>query len=153
MSRVQQVLTPGIALLLATVGGYGCNTKRVPDAPAAFGQLNTIAMAYARATEGLDHPPQNKEELMQFLSTTPPDQEDRGPEEPPRPKIDLDAFVIHWGVETRDLPRGRPAEWPVLAYEKQSTDGKRWVACFRRVRQVTDEELSALPFPKGYKAP
>jgi hypothetical protein len=109
-------------------------------------------MVYARATESLDHPP-NKEEFLQFLKQLQQDQEDRNPEESQRPGVDLNAFVIHWGVECRDLPRGRPSEWPVLAYEKQSRNGKRWVARYRMLREVTDEELSSLPFPKGYTPP
>jgi hypothetical protein len=153
MVRAQYLSKTGVVFLLITVGGYGCGSKKAEEPPPAFGQLNTIARVYALATENLDHPPQNKDEFMPFLKDALQGQEDGNPEDALRPKVDLDAFVIHWGVDCRDLPRGRPAEWPVLAYEKQSKNGKRYVLRFRMVREVTDEELSSLPFPRGYNPP
>ncbi len=48
---------------------------------------------------------------------------------------------------------GKPAEIPVLAYEKNGVDGKRLVLQVRYVTLVSDEDLATLPFPPGFKAP
>jgi hypothetical protein len=132
--------------------GCGGGKSYAPPAPASD-QLRVIGVAYAKATASLGRPPANKEDLLPFL----PKQQDPDigePEDYFRSKVDGEEFVIHWGVDVRALNMsGRPADLPVLAYEKKGEDGKRLVLQGRYVNQVTDEELAKLPFPAGYHAP
>src|SRR5205807_9669556 len=133
MFREKSTLMLGILGLLASLGGSGCGSGSVQDDSSSAGQLRTIAMAYGKATETLDHPPNNKAELIEVLK-------EMGYEDPEndvlRSKVDREEFVIHWGFDGRDL-RGRPGDMPVLAYEKQGKDGKRRVLQYRWVKEVT----------------
>jgi hypothetical protein len=149
---VQQFLSIYVVLFLVAVSVPGCGQRKADEPPPAFSELRTIGRAYAIATKNLDRPPQNKEELLQVINEMRPEA-DEGEEQPPAPKINFDDFVIHWGVECRDLPPNKPAEWPVLAYAKRAHEGKRYVLRYKRVTQVPEEEFSSLPFPRGVTPP
>jgi len=115
-------------------------------------------MAYGKATLDLDRPPKNKEELLPFLKPPAnPDNPDAAtlkPEDILRSPADGEEFVIHWGIDIRSLNMGGdPAKLPVLAYEKNSHNGKRLVLQGRTVTEVTDEQFSELPFPRGHNPP
>jgi hypothetical protein len=150
MVRVKHILNAGVVYVVV-IGIAGCGSgTTVKQLPASVFQLKLIAQAYAQATESLERPPNNKQEILEFLK-------DKGydnPEDILRSKVDGEEFVIHWGVDYRNVgPGSRPATLPVLAYEKVGKDGKRQVLQFRYVSQVADEDLASLPFPKPYKAP
>ena len=159
MVRAEIILKVGVVGLVASMSGFGCGGSEVvnPSAPSAS-RLRTIVVAYAKATDELDHPPGSKEELLPYLKSQPdPDDSDT-----PVKEIDVDAlfrsptdgenYVIFWGVDCREFS-GFPRTQPVLAYEKEGKDGKRVVAQGRYVRTVTDDEFAELPFPKGRRAP
>jgi hypothetical protein len=147
-----------IAGLLAGAVAQGCGSDSVPLVTSSSTRLGTIAFAYLRATDALDHPPRNKDELAPFLKREP----DAGDPDKPVSEIDLDElfrsptdgqdYVILWGADFRDLGLSR-RKMPVLGYEKESKDGKRLVAQGRYVHIVTDEQLADLPFPPGFRAP
>jgi len=115
-------------------------------------------MAYGQATVKLERPPNNKEEIFDFLKGPPkaddPNAATINPEDVMRSPVDGEEFVVHWGLDFRTMNLGGdPAKLPVLAYEKHSHGGKRLVLQGRSVSEVTDEEFADLPFPKGYSHP
>jgi hypothetical protein len=146
--------------LAIILGGAGCGRSVTVGkvTSKSWYNLRTIGMAYGQATINLDHPPKNKEELMPFLKPPPnPDNPEAAtlkPEDILRSPVDGEEFVIHWGLDFRTFNMGGdPAKLPVLAYEKHSHDGKRLVLQGRTVTEVTDDQLSELPFPKGFNPP
>jgi hypothetical protein len=155
MQRAAYLAKASVFGLLLSISGYGCGGahKSPPPPPSAF-QLKTIAMAYAEATDRLDHPPESKEEFLPYLKDIIKDNKEwTNPEDILRSKNDGQEFVIHWGVDCRDL-QGLPQKMPVVAYEKTGQDGKRQVLQGRRwVRVVSDDEFAELPFPQGAKRP
>jgi hypothetical protein len=156
MFRANRVLKT--LYLLAAAGGFGCGSHNVAKPlPTASLQLRSIANAYFQATNSLDRPPASKDEIMPFLKAPadPNNPEKTGsPADVLRSPDDGEEFVIHWGVDVRDLNvSGNPDRLPVLAYERQGKDGKRYVLQVRNVRYLTDEEFRALPFPPGVRPP
>src|SRR5438874_3048473 len=91
----------GLCALLCTSGCGG--SAKITDSAASAGQLTTIAAAYAKATESLDRPPMNKAELMDFVKELVKEQEDVDPADVFRSKVDGQEFVIHWGVDYRNM--------------------------------------------------
>jgi hypothetical protein len=151
MVRAEYLLKSGVVCLLVSMGGFGCSSaKTSPLPPASVFQLRIIGVAYARATEELDHPPQNKEELVLYLKDLA-----KGYDNPADiliSKVDGEEFVIHWNVDYRNWA-GKDADIPVTAYEKHGKDGKRAVLQYRFANTKTDEEFANLKFPQGYKSP
>jgi hypothetical protein len=152
------------ACLLAIFGGVGCGSKGAVKLPPVSSQLWKINGAYIRATMVNGVPPQNKEELLPFLlnpqDKKADDEEAPKSEEKPEPADffrsygDGEDFVILWGVDCRNYDlSGNQTGSPVIAYEKYGVDGMRYVLQFRKVSRVSNEELAALPFPPGFKAP
>jgi hypothetical protein len=139
----------GVVSFCAVGCGGSSETREVKLDP-SLERLKVISRAYIEATRELEHPPQNVAELTPYL---------KGREDPAtilQSPNDGQQFTILWGVNIYTLPpleTTSPNIFVVLAYEKQGMDGKRWVAGFRRVRQMTDEEFKEMPFPPGYKAP
>ena len=155
----EATLTIGLVGLLACVSGLGCGGggKVTPLAPSS-NNLRTIVLAYGKATQDLGHAPRSKEELLPYFQSAP------DPEDPDKPVKIVDVstifrspadekdYVIHWGVNLADF-EGAPSTWPVLAYEREGKDGKRFILQGRYVKAVTDEQLAELPFPPGFKSP
>jgi len=150
MARAAFLLKSGVICLLVSVGGFGCSSKSSPEPTASLMQLRLIGVAYARATDELDHPPQNKQELVPFLKDLAKGYDN--PADILRSKVDDEEFVIHYGVDFRDAT-GKDVDLPVLAYEKIGKDGKRAVLLHRFTYLKTDEDFAKLVFPPGYKAP
>jgi hypothetical protein len=161
MCRADHILKLSIVCLLASLCSYGCGsstTGKIP--PPSYFRLKTIGLAYAKATESLERPPKNKEELMQFLKFEADPENPQStekvwqPDDILRSTSDGEEFVIHYGADFRDYNDSRtPANIPVLAYEKHGRDGKRQVLRLRWVTVMTDDELANLKFPTGYHAP
>jgi hypothetical protein len=113
----------------------------------------------------LNRPPQSKDELLPdiklVLSTSvDPDNPEMtsettmNPADVLRSANDGEEFVIHWGVDVREMNLAGPrSQLPVLAYEKRGKDGKRLILQIRFVREVMDEQFADLPFPTGVKRP
>jgi hypothetical protein len=141
-----------IGIFLACLCALGCGSSATHELrpEPSLERLKIISRAYIEATRDLEHPPQNVGELMPYL---------KGGEDPAtilRSPNDGQEYTILWGVDIQAVPpveATSPKAFMVLAYEKQGTDGKRWVAGFRKVRQLTDEEFKEMPFPPGHKAP
>jgi len=151
MVRVDYLVKLGVVGLLVSMGGLGCGSGKPSSEPAAsIGQLRTIAIAYGKATTELERPPQNKAELMLYLKDLAKGYDD--PADILRSKVDGEEFVIHYGVDFRDVA-GKDADMPVLAYEKYGKDGKRAVLLFRFPFVKTDEDFANCKFPPGYKSP
>ncbi len=140
----------GIGLLFLFALGCGSSETREVKLEPSLERLKVISRAYIEASRDLEHPPQNAGELMPYLKGGRID-----PAEILRSPTDGQEYTIIWGVDMNNLPpvEGPPNNFIVLAYEKQGRDGKRWVAGFRRARQMTDEEFKDAPFPPGHKAP
>jgi hypothetical protein len=146
--------------LVVVFSGAGCSKSKAPDRPMAAAQLSAIGRAYFEATEEMGHPPRNKEELMKYIKMT-----KKNPDNPEesvtvdaaevlRSTNDNEDFVILWDVDVTKFDlSGRPSALPVLAYEKNGKDGKRYVLQIRHPSHVTDEKLESLPFPPGHKFP
>jgi hypothetical protein len=145
--------------------GFGCS-RGAPKKNTTLADLNTIARAYASATDELGHPPRSKEEFLPYLKAALAEERNPGQaadsdepvaaadvrkvEDVMRSESDGEEFVIHWGVDYRG-PRSLKA--PVLAYEKRGKDGRRYVLQGLRPRSVKDEEFADLPFPPGFNPP
>jgi hypothetical protein len=165
MDRAGWFFCVGIVSVLVSLGGVGCGgSKPVAKTPAVSMQLSRIFNAYVKATDNAGSPPQSKEDLLPFLLIP----KERGPDDPEPEKADEkpdpaeffkssgdgEDFVILWGVDYRNFNLSDTKnDSPVIAYEKYGENGKRWVMRFRKVSNMTNEDLALLPFPPGHKAP
>jgi hypothetical protein len=121
--------------------GSGCRSTTSKAVPESSRNLRCIRDAYLKATEKLERPPANLQELMPFLKEEgEPDQILRSPE-------DGQDYVIHWGADANANPA------VVLAYEKQGKDGRRYVLWGPIVWFLSDEELKQKPFPPEHPCP
>jgi hypothetical protein len=157
MARVDFFWKAGVVGLLVALAGFGCSKSKPPPPAPVAAQLRAIGAAYFAATRELDHPPNNKEELVRYIKLAKPNPEDPenpetvNPAEVLRSPNDNEEFVILWGVDVMSLNTSKQNMLPVIAYEKNGKDGKRWVLQLRFARQATDEEMETLPFPPGHK--
>jgi hypothetical protein len=150
MVRAEQSLATGVVFLLALLGGSGCGSGKAKMPEATVFQLKAIGRAYVAATLETGRPPKNKEEVLKALKEMPEDYQN--PEDIFRSKRDNQEFVIFWDVDLRGVDSRKQSTWPVLAYERQGKDGKRYVLQFRDlVRELPDDDIANLPFPPGHK--
>lgn len=140
---VVQAVAIGLSVCLIS-GGCGTDpSKQV--VPASKQNLQHISAAYFQATDKVQAP-SGPSDLTPFLKAMgDPAQILKSPD-------DGQNYVILWNVDVKKLT-AKDMTTKVLAYEKQGTDGKRWVLLTRDVRQLTDDELRQAPFPPGHKAP
>jgi len=136
-----------LSCLLAFLGGMGCGSgePKVAQVAESVQHLKKISAAYQEATAKLERPPENVEELKPFLKKF------GDPATILHSSDDGQEYKIFWGVDFLNAKKG--GVYPVLAYEQQGKDGKRYVLLIRTVAHMTDEELKAAPFPEGHKAP
>jgi hypothetical protein len=135
------------AWLLVLLAGVGCNTGGpvVGTAPPSYQNLKIISVVYLEATRSLNRPPERLEELTPFLKK-------RGdPAVLLRSPDDGQDYKIVWGVDP--ATRTESGRYPVVAYEQNGSNGKRYVLVGHHVMQVTNDELRKLPFPPGHKRP
>lgn len=111
-------------------------------------QLREISSAYVKATDSLGKPPANRAELLQYMGSEAQTDADAAF----KSSNDGQEYVILWGVDYRPIVANGAAP-PVMVYEKIGKNGKRFVARFRNVMQMTDEEFQKAPFPPGHEAP
>ena len=131
---------------LVLLGGMGCGpTEVVGKVPDTVQNLKKISAAYLEATTKLERPPANVEELKPFLKKY------GDPATFLRSPDDGQEYKILWGVDFQTAIKG--GTLPVLAYEQEGKDGKRYVLLVRRVVHMTEDEFRAAPFPPGHKAP
>jgi hypothetical protein len=135
-----------VLVLLAGLTGCGSGPKVIPLTDSEK-NLTQIALAYVDAHSQLRHGPKNAEELKPFLKPYgDPDQLLISPN-------DGEPYVVVWGG---DPSRGGPTEYkqmfPVLAYERKGTGGKRAITDIRgRPMTVPDEDFPKLVFVGGHK--
>jgi hypothetical protein len=131
--------------LLACLGGFGCGSPEPTPQHVArsFQNLRIIKSAYLKATNELNRPPQNLEDLMPYLKASgDPAKILRSPE-------DGQEYKILWNVDIINVQ----GKLPIIAYEQRGKDGMRYVLEAKEVRRMSDEEFKQAPFPPGYKAP
>jgi hypothetical protein len=138
---LSQVCWSGVlAVLCGTAAGCG-TTER--EAPTGYQNLVSVGKAYLAATDTLERPPANLNDLKPFL------EKQGDPATLLRSPEDGEDYVIIWGVDYR-AAKGPP---PVIAYEKTGREGKRNVLQGRNVSRVSDDDFRKLPFPAGHKPP
>jgi hypothetical protein len=96
--------------------------------------LTRIGEAYDRATRQLGHPPKTPEQLKPFLTQY------GDPETILRSPHDQLPYVILWGkaIRNTNITTMPP---PILAYEQQGVNGKRYVLTAMGVMAMTEEEF------------
>jgi hypothetical protein len=143
----QSIPTHGVAVLLACLCAVGCGSGPVEKLrDPSVQRIKAISRAYLEATQDLNRPPLNLEELTPFLKKY------GEPSEILRSPHDGQEYTILYGVDFREIHE-RGTTFPVLIYETQGTDGKRYVGGLREVKRMTDEEFKSATFPPGHKAP
>jgi prepilin-type N-terminal cleavage/methylation domain-containing protein len=137
----------GPAVLLAGLGGCWSSTPKVIPLTQSEHNLVNVAKGYIDAHEDLHHAPKNAEELKPYLKPYgDPDQLLVSPN-------DGEPYVVVWGA---DPSRGGPTEYqqmfPILAYERKGTGGRRAVTDIRgRPLTVPAEDFPKLVFAGGHK--
>ncbi len=135
--------------ILACLAAAGCGSSgdvSVHQVTGSYQNLMAIGRAYFQATNRLDRPPLRTDDLMPELK------KQGDPAILLRSPDDGQDYKILWGVDGRKI-RGPASDYPVIAYEQQGKDGKRYVLQFRQVAHLTDEEFKKAPFPPGHRPP
>jgi hypothetical protein len=129
------------------VGLAGCGTgPNVIPLSKAEKSLTNIALAYGEAHARLGHGPKDAEELKPYLK------EFGNPDELLISPNDGEPFVVVWGANPRGGPTDYKQIFPVLAYEKKGTRGKRALTDIRgRPMTIPTEDFSKLTFVGGHR--
>jgi hypothetical protein len=136
------VLVPACCLL-----GCGPSGARPDPSDATRQNLEAIGNAYLRSTTQHNHPPTGREELAEAIRLS------GQSEDVLRSPNDGEEFVLVWNVELRRL-KAYGNSVPILAYEKQGKNGRRYVLRGRAdVVLLSDSQLRASVFPPGVSAP
>ena len=139
-----------LSLLLASsslaAAVCSCSSVVVVDKPLEPAQerLMKIHVAYMRFSADQKRPPQNVDELKPFLA------ELGNADDILRSPRDGQPFVVCWGVDMTQPPASAAKSMPVVAYEKQGVNGRRYVltAPFRKVEVLSDQEFRQASFPR-----
>jgi hypothetical protein len=136
-------------LLLSYFVIHGCSGSSTPiyvDKPLdpTHDKLMKIGMAYMRFVSNRKQPPQEWADLRPILA------EMENADEPWRSARDGQPLVVCWGVDLSKRP-----DWakttPVLAYEKQGSNGSRYVlTVVRSVELLSDKDFREASFPPGH---
>ena len=128
------------ALVLAPI--LGCDGGTQMTKPPDQSYFRGIVRTYATAARNLGRPPKSIEEIKALYAPVDPD-----PSKYVRSPRDGEEFVVVWGL---DLDRASADT--VVAYERKGSDGKRMViTADSAVREVTNDELKQLKFPKSHQ--
>ena len=130
-------------LLVAGCSKQGVDKQRNPTEE----NLYKIGRAYIQACYRLQRGPRNLEEIKS-------DMEGGFSADVLRSPGDGAEFVILWGVDFAKLPPGANDPFTVGGYEKNGTDGQRYVLRFPiQVIHMSDDAFKAAVFPPGHKPP
>jgi hypothetical protein len=134
-------------VLLAGLAGCGSSDPKVVPLTASEQKLTHVALAYREAHSRLHHGPKDADELKPFLK------EFGDPEELLVSPNDGEPYVVVWGVDpTRGGPTPYQGMWPILAYERKGTGGKRAITDIRGVpKTVPAEDFPKLTFVGRHK--
>ncbi len=133
--------------LLAVTGCKSSTEPSVVPLTKAEKGLTCVAMAYLDAHSRLGRGPKDAAELRPFLK------EFGNPEELLVSPNDGEPYVVVWGADpTRGGPTPYLGMFPILAYERKGTGGKRAVTDIRgRPMTVPAEDLPKLTFVGGHQ--
>jgi hypothetical protein len=138
-----------IGFALASCCALGCGSAPVErEADPTALNFKRISQAYREATNDLERPPQNLDELLPFLKKVNPGE----PSEILRSPNDGLDYTILWGIDFHTA-QAKEKKFLVLVYEKHGKDGRRWVGGFRERARLTDEEFRQANFPPGHRPP
>lgn len=140
-----------LPLTLAVCASFGgCSPSEVvvhAKVDPAQENLMRIGAAYQRYNTEFAKPPTSADQIKRFLK------EFGNPDEMLRSPRDGQPYVICWGTDLAVPPKWAKST-PVLAYEKQGAQGKRYVmTTLRSVTLMTDKEFQQASFPPGHAAP
>jgi hypothetical protein len=135
-----------IPLLCGSLGCGGSDRPKEMTVAPAHDQLRNLTTAYAQATNALNRPPANAEEVKPYFAKL-------GGEDAPRPTIDWADWQVHWGADLRNLPPGPDGVGPIWVYAKNPVGGKRWVVQGRFPVELTEDQFRAAAFAPGLKKP
>ena len=153
MNMVSARLRCGLPALLAAFScasaGFfvGCSGDEQPLDPAKVEHLQQIQQAYMKAAQDMRRPPQDREELKNYLPA------DVNMDELFRSEIDGQEYVIIWGTDPFTPPDlfSSPEPKPiVIGYEKEGKDGQRYVFLANGVVQMDDARFAQANFPPGH---
>jgi hypothetical protein len=136
------------ALLLFAATGCGSQASKEQSVAPTHSQLRTLALVYTQASFGLNRPPTNAEDLKPYLAKL-----GGNDNESPPPEIDWANWVVHWGVDPKNLTIGADGAYPIWVYEKSPQSGKRWVVQGRHPAELTEEQFRSATFAPGLKKP
>ena len=133
-----------VALACLAASGCGSQSKSLPREQSG---LKKIAVLYGRfLSQHRGQPPANEAEFKKFVHALPPgDLESFGVDDSDRIFIssrDEKPYIIIYGP-----PKGPPGPGgsPVIAYEQEGKDGKRWVASdLGAIEEVDDARFQQL---------
>jgi hypothetical protein len=133
-------------VLLAGLTGCGSGPKVVPLSDSEK-NLTNIALAYLEAHSRLGRGPKDVEELKPFL------QELGNPEQLLTSPRDGEQYVVVWGADpTRGGPTPYRQMWPIIAYERKGSGGKRAITDIRgRPMTIPEEDFAQLTFVAGHQ--
>ena len=127
-------------VLVASFVLVGCGGAPPAVVPARdFDNLSQIGSAYSDFIAKKGKPPAGEKDLRPFL------QERGDPDALLRSPEDGQPYVILWGVDYRALPIKRMPP-PIIAYQKDGKDGRRFALTVMGVAPFTDAEFQAADF-------
>jgi hypothetical protein len=126
--------------LLVAAGLLGCSGTAIRNTdPPVSTNLQKLGEAYMLATDKLKRPPRDLNELTPHLK-------DGGDI-----KSLAEPYVVVWGADYRNYELGGTPL--IIAYEKSSSGGKRWVFTVDGAVHMSSEALAKAQFPPGHRPP
>ncbi len=145
-NRLQRFAVFAVCVALLLVCVVGCGTRRASQ-QREESNLKPLALLYGQYTgQHQGRPPANEAEFKQFIESLPKEQlASFGVDDPESLFIsdrDNKPYVIIYGQATN--PAG-PGDAPVIAYEQEGKNGKRFVAtAIGSVEEVDEERFRQL---------
>lgn len=130
-----------LLMTLVTLPLCGCSWSGTDVTTREPGSLNELAKAYLAATNALNRPPANAEELQSYLP------EGRELNSLLTCPVSGKPYVIVWGTDPR---QGMDVKPLVIGYEPQSTGGSRFVFTAMGVMEMGDQDFKTAKFPAGH---
>jgi hypothetical protein len=137
-----------VATCICLTGCGGCGTSAPVILPQTDAEKNltSIVLAYLDATEELHHNPKNAEEIKPFLKRF------GDPNQILISPTDGEPYVVVWGASLNGGPTPYKQMFPIMAYEKKGSGGKRAIADVRgRTLTVPNEDFPQLKFVGGHQ--
>ena len=131
---------------LTGCGGCGSSGPIILPQSDAEKNLTNIVLAYLDAQEEIHHNPKNAEEIKPFLKRF------GDPNQILVSPTDGEPYVVVWGAGLQGGPTPYHQMFPIIAYEKKGSGGKRAIVDVRgRTMTVPNEDFTQLTFVGGHK--